>query len=226
MWDGSAWSTFTQVINGNLLVNGTIVADKIVAGAITTAKISDGNVTTGKIENNGVTAITNNVRSYDFTLPYSSSTYYPMSGPSSNITPAVTDYYTDEATAAAAGSLSVTPDYDHVVLLALALNFTTSGCTAAESNVVEYRVKVLWPGRSWSAWTPTSRSDSGAIRLNYAYGRIILPTSGTEFATVTPSVSVLSGGTNQIIVTLNRPATGGTMTYKSSSVITLIDFKR
>ena len=44
-WDGSAWATITAVINGNLLVNGTVAADKIAAGNITVAvNVSSGSI--------------------------------------------------------------------------------------------------------------------------------------------------------------------------------------
>lgn len=230
-WDGSSWITFSQVIDGNLLVNGTVVADSIKtdvitasmirADAIETNKISNLNVTTAKLGYNAATDITNSVRTYGFNMTSTSDLYYPASATSSNTTPT----YATLSDAATAGYISISADNDHAALIALALNITTSGCTADQSNVLEYRIKVLWPGRSWSSWSATSRSDSGAVRLNYAYGRIVLPSTGTEFATVTPSISVLSGA-NQILVELSRPALGGTMTYLNSSVITVLDFKR
>ena len=45
-WDGSNWATIAAVINGNLLVNGTVAADKIAAGNLSVAV----NISTGSIK--------------------------------------------------------------------------------------------------------------------------------------------------------------------------------
>ena len=54
-WTGTAWSSIAAFINGGLLVNGTISADKLVADSIDSAYIKAGAITAGKI---GVGAIT------------------------------------------------------------------------------------------------------------------------------------------------------------------------
>ena len=55
-YDGSAWNTIVAVINGGLLVNGTVIADKIATGTITADKIGAGQITTAKLEANAITA--------------------------------------------------------------------------------------------------------------------------------------------------------------------------
>lgn len=56
VYDGTAWNTIAAVINGGLLVNGTVIADKIAAGAISADKIAAGAITTAKLEANVITA--------------------------------------------------------------------------------------------------------------------------------------------------------------------------
>lgn len=76
MWSGSAWSLITQVVDGNLIVNGSvtslaiaantitatnmatdaITANSIVAGAISTSKIAANAVTAAQIAANTITA--------------------------------------------------------------------------------------------------------------------------------------------------------------------------
>jgi len=50
------WTTVVAVFNGSLLVNGTVIADKIATSAITTDKIATDAITTGKIATGAVTA--------------------------------------------------------------------------------------------------------------------------------------------------------------------------
>ena len=56
VYDGSAWNTIAAVINGGLIVNGTIIADKLATGTITADKIGAGQITTAKLEANAITA--------------------------------------------------------------------------------------------------------------------------------------------------------------------------
>ncbi|MFA5567470.1 MAG: DUF1983 domain-containing protein [Trueperaceae bacterium] len=55
-WSGSAWVQPGVIINGNLLVNGTVGADKIGANAVTTAKLDAEAVTAVKMAANSITA--------------------------------------------------------------------------------------------------------------------------------------------------------------------------
>jgi len=55
-WNGSAWVAPGQVIDGNLLVTGTIGAAKISANAITAEKIATDAITADKISANAITA--------------------------------------------------------------------------------------------------------------------------------------------------------------------------
>jgi hypothetical protein len=56
VYTGSAWTSVVAQFNGSILVNGTVVADKIAAGAITTDKIDAGAITAGKISAGAITA--------------------------------------------------------------------------------------------------------------------------------------------------------------------------
>jgi hypothetical protein len=56
-YNGTAWQNVTgQVIDGNLIVSGTVAADQIAANAITAGKIQAGAVTAVKIDAGAVTA--------------------------------------------------------------------------------------------------------------------------------------------------------------------------
>ena len=55
-WSGTAWATIGQVIDGNLLVTGTIGANAIAANAITAGKIAAGAVTATTIAAGAITA--------------------------------------------------------------------------------------------------------------------------------------------------------------------------
>jgi hypothetical protein len=55
-WNGSAWTAPGQVIDGNLLVTGTIGAAKIAANAITAEKITTDAITADKISAGAITA--------------------------------------------------------------------------------------------------------------------------------------------------------------------------
>ena len=54
-WDGSNWSSIAAFINGGLLVNGTISANKLVADSITSAQIAAGAITADEISAGSVT---------------------------------------------------------------------------------------------------------------------------------------------------------------------------
>jgi len=57
-YDGTNWNNVTgQVIDGNLIVTGTIAANQIAANAITAGKIQASAVTTDKLDANSVTAV-------------------------------------------------------------------------------------------------------------------------------------------------------------------------
>ena len=57
-YNGTAWQNVTgQVIDGNLIVTGTIAANQIAANAITAGKIQASAVTTDKLDANSVTAV-------------------------------------------------------------------------------------------------------------------------------------------------------------------------
>jgi hypothetical protein len=65
-WDNSNWITAAQVVDGNLIVSGTIIADKIAVNSITTEKISSNSITAEKITEAAVgtnTLVTNAVSS-------------------------------------------------------------------------------------------------------------------------------------------------------------------
>ena len=54
-WDGSAWQSIAAYINGGLLVNGTISANKLVADSITAAQIASGTITADEIAVGSIT---------------------------------------------------------------------------------------------------------------------------------------------------------------------------
>ena len=56
-WNGSAWVAPGQVIDGNLLVTGTIGAAKIAANAITAEKINAGAITADKMTVSNLSAV-------------------------------------------------------------------------------------------------------------------------------------------------------------------------
>ena len=56
-WNGSEWAVVTQVIDGNLVVSGTIGAAKISANAVTADKIAAGSITADKLS--ATTALVN-----------------------------------------------------------------------------------------------------------------------------------------------------------------------
>ena len=56
MWDGSAWTTTVASFNGSILINGTVIADKIATNAVTADKILAGAITAGKILAGAITA--------------------------------------------------------------------------------------------------------------------------------------------------------------------------
>lgn len=57
-YDGAALLVLTQYINGNLLVDGTLAADKIVTGSITTDKLQVGSATSINLNTTAVDSIT------------------------------------------------------------------------------------------------------------------------------------------------------------------------
>ena len=56
VYTGSAWTSVVAQFNGSILVNGTVIADKIATGAITTDKIDALQITAGKIAVGAITA--------------------------------------------------------------------------------------------------------------------------------------------------------------------------
>ena len=57
-YDGSAWNNVTgQVIDGNLIVGGTIATNQLAANSITAGKIQASAITTDKLDANAVTAV-------------------------------------------------------------------------------------------------------------------------------------------------------------------------
>ena len=55
-WNGTSWASIGQVIDGNLLVTGTVGANQIAANAITAGKIAAGAVTATTIAAGAITA--------------------------------------------------------------------------------------------------------------------------------------------------------------------------
>jgi hypothetical protein len=55
-YDGTNWLSLDAYVNGNLLVTGTVVADKIAASSITADKIATGVITADKMVANTITA--------------------------------------------------------------------------------------------------------------------------------------------------------------------------
>ena len=55
-WSGNAWIAYAEAVDGNLLVNGTVVADKIATNAVTAIKIAANSITAAKIQANAITA--------------------------------------------------------------------------------------------------------------------------------------------------------------------------
>jgi hypothetical protein len=60
-WNNSSWIPAAQVVDGNLIVTGTIVADKIAVNSITTEKITNAAITDAKIANLSANKITTGV---------------------------------------------------------------------------------------------------------------------------------------------------------------------
>lgn len=55
-WDGSTWVAITQVIDGNLLVNGTVLANKLAVTELSAIAANVGTVTAGLLQNTAGTA--------------------------------------------------------------------------------------------------------------------------------------------------------------------------
>jgi hypothetical protein len=55
-YDGSTWIVAAASINGNLVVNGTIIGDKMAANTITAAKIATGTITATQIASDAITS--------------------------------------------------------------------------------------------------------------------------------------------------------------------------
>ena len=56
VWDGSDWATVDAFLNGNLVVDGSVIADKLAANAVTAVKIAANAVTAAKIAADSINA--------------------------------------------------------------------------------------------------------------------------------------------------------------------------
>lgn len=82
-WGGTAWMQPGVVIDGNLLVNGTISADKIGANAITADKIKAGEVTAAKLSVDALNAVS--ITASKISSALTSRSYSFSAGAGSNI---------------------------------------------------------------------------------------------------------------------------------------------
>ena len=56
VWDGSDWATVDAFLDGNLVVDGSVIADKLAANAVTAVKIAANAITAAKIAAGAITA--------------------------------------------------------------------------------------------------------------------------------------------------------------------------